>query len=131
MSTPGIIEITAVEYYANEHEDDVEAGLVGALIAKPIDPNPEIETDFQIYGDTFIKPKKEYVYYIDSSVYGNWYLSDDKLPVQKEIFEDEQGRNAIKIKWTSPYSGQFDLWYGDNNGPLFDYKKTIVVESLF
>ena len=29
------------------------------------------------------------------------------------------------------YSGQFDLWYGDKDGPLLDYKKTIVVESLF
>ena len=131
LSTPGIIEIAAVEYYANEHEDDLKEGLVGALIAKPIDPNPEIETEFQIYGDTFIKPKKEYVYYIDSSLYGSWYLSNDKLPIQREIFEDEQGRNAIKVKWTSPYSGQFDLWYGDEDGPLFDYKKTIVVESLF
>ena len=131
MSTPGIIEITAVEYYSNEHEDDVDNGLVGALIAKPIDPNTEAETQFFICGDTFIKPKKEYIYYIDSSLYGQWYLSDDKLPIKKEIFEDEQGRNAIKIKWTSPYSGQFDLWYGDDDGPLFDYKKTIVVESLF
>jgi hypothetical protein len=105
LSTPGIIEITAVEYYSNEHEDDVDNGLVGALIAKPIDPNPEVETQFFICGDTFIKPKKEYIYYIDSSLYGQWYLSDDKLPIKKEIFEDEQGRNAIKIKWTSPYSG--------------------------
>ena len=131
LSTPGIIEIAAVEYYANEHEDDLKEGLVGALIAKPIDPNPEVETEFQIYGDTFIKPKKEYVYYIDGSLYGGWYLSNNKLPIQKEIFEDEQGRNAIRIRWTSPYSGQFDLWYGDEDGPLFDYKKTIVVESLF
>ena len=131
MSTPGIIEITAVEYYSNEIEDDVANGLVGALIAKSIDPNPEVETEFFINGDTFIKPKKEYIYYIDNSLYGQWYLSNDKLPIQKEIFEDEQGRNAIKIKWTSPYSGQFDLWYGDDFGPLFDYKKTIVVESLF
>ena len=131
LSTPGIIEIAAVEYYANEHEDDLKEGLVGALIAKPIDPNPEVETEFQIYGDTFIKPKKEYIYYIDGSLYGGWYLSNDKLPIQKEIFEDEQGRNAIRVKWTSPYSGQFDLWYGDEDGPLFDYKKTIVVESLF
>ena len=131
MSTPGIIEITAVEYYSNEHEDDVDNGLVGALIAKPIDPNPEAETQFFICGDTFIKPKKEYIYYINGSLQGQWYLSNDKLPIKKEIFEDEQGRNAIKIKWTSPYSGQFDLWYGDDNGPLFDYKKTIIVESLF
>lgn len=48
-----------------------------------------------------------------------------------ETFSDDQGRNAVKIKWNSTYSGQFDLWFGDADGPLLDYKKTIVVESLF
>jgi hypothetical protein len=38
-------------------------------------------------------------------LYGNWYLSDEKIPVKKEIFIDENGRNAIKIKWDSTYSG--------------------------
>ena len=132
LSTPGIIEIAAVEYYANEQEDDVDNGLVGALVTKPIDPNEgEVASNYVIIGETFIKPKKEYVYYIESALYGQWYFSDNKLPIQKEIFEDEQGRTAIKIKWMTTYSGQFDLWYGDKDGPLFDYKKTIVVESLF
>ena len=131
FSTPGIIEITAVEYYANEFEDDTNAGKVGALIKKPIDPNFGTESEFVIIGDTFIKPKKEYTYCIESSLYGQWYLSNDKLPIIKEEFEDELGRNSIRLKWNSSYSGQFDLWFGDETGPLFDYKKTIVVESLF
>lgn len=131
FSTPGILEITAVEYYVNEHEDDIENGKVGALITKPIDPNAGTDSEFVIIGETFIKPKKEYIYYIESSLYGNWYISNEKLPVIKEHFVDEQGRNAIKIKWDVSYSGQFDLWFGDDTGPLFDYKKTIVVESLF
>ena len=130
-SAPGILEITAVEYYANEHEDDIENGKVGALITKPIDPNAGTISEYIICGDTFIKPKKEYIYYIEGALYGQWYLSDTKLPIIKEEFEDEQGRTAIKIKWNSTYSGQFDLWYGDESGPLFDYKKTIIVESLF
>lgn len=131
FSTPGIIEITAVEYYANEFEDDVEAGKVGSLIKKPIDPNIGSDSEFVIVGETFIKPKKEYIYYIEGSLYGQWYISNAKLPIIKEEFEDEFGRTAIRIKWDSSFSGQFDLWYGDENGPLFDYKKTIVVESLF
>lgn len=131
FSTPGIIEVTAVEYYANEFEDDVEAGKVGSLIKKPIDPNIGTDSEFVIVGDTFIKPKKEYIYYIKGSQYGQWYISDAKLPIKKEEFEDDMGRSAIRIKWDSSYSGQFDLWYGDENGPMFDYKKTIVVESLF
>ena len=131
FSTPGIIEVTAVEYYANEHEDDIENGKVGALIKKPIDPNIGTESEYIIIGETFIKPKKEYVFYIEGSLYGHWYISNNKLPIVKKEFEDEEGRNAIKIKWDSTYSGQFDLWFGDESGPLFDYKKTIVVESLF
>ena len=130
FSTPGILEITAVEYYANEHEDDIESGKVGALITKPIDPNVGTDSEFVIIGETFIKPKKEYIYYIDGSQVGQWYLTK-KVPVLREEFQDEKGRKAIKIKWDSSYSGQFDLWYGDENGPIKDYKKTIVVESLF
>jgi hypothetical protein len=37
FSTPGILEVTAVEYYANLTEDDIENGIVGALKTKPID----------------------------------------------------------------------------------------------
>lgn len=131
MSTPGIIEINAVEYYANEHEDDLENGIVDGLIAKPIDPNKGNELAGNIVGETFIKPKKDYIYYIESSLYGNWYVSDKSWPIKMEPFDDEQGRKAIKIRWNSTYSGQFDLWFGDADGPLLDYKKTIIVESLF
>jgi hypothetical protein len=50
---PGILEITAVEYYANEHEDDVENGLVGELILDLVKPN----VDSDIKGPDHIKPK--------------------------------------------------------------------------
>lgn len=131
FSMPGIIEINAVEYYANETEDDIQNGKVGSLIKKPIDPNIGTDSEFIIIGETFIKPKKEYIYYIESSIAGNWYISNSKLPILKKEYENEKGNPAIKIKWDSTYSGQFDLWYGDKDGPLFDYKKTIIVESLF
>jgi hypothetical protein len=105
-STPGILEVTAVEYYANLTEDDVENGLVGALITKPIDPNPTETSDFKIIGETFIKPAKEYIYYIESSLYGQWYIGDEeKMPITKEVFDDELGRTAVKIKWSAPFSG--------------------------
>ena len=32
ISTPGILEVVAVEYYANKFEDDMENGVVGGLI---------------------------------------------------------------------------------------------------
>ena len=34
ISTPGILEINAVEYYANETEDNIEEGIVGGLIVE-------------------------------------------------------------------------------------------------
>ena len=128
ISTVGILEITAVEYYANETTDDIENGLVDAFVKKIEDPNPEPHT---VIGETFIKPKKEYYYYINDNVYGEWYLGQNNVPVQLTIKDTEEGYPGVIVKWNSGYSGQFDLWYGDKNGPLFDYQKTIVVESLF
>ena len=56
ISTPGILEVTAVEYYANETEDDIENGIVGGLIEEVKNPNSE-EVEDAIIGETFIKPK--------------------------------------------------------------------------
>ena len=120
ISTPGILEISAVEYYANEIEDDIDNGIVGGLIVKPENPNTE-QIEETIIGETFIKPKKEYEYYFNGNAILDWEI-DKKYPVIIEI--DELEPNKVKLKWDSTYSGQFDLTYGD-------YVKTIVVESLF
>ena len=120
ISAPGILEINAVEYYSNETEDNIEEGIVGGLIVEQINPNtPEQESI--ISGETFIKPKKTYEYsFIGKDIY-NWHV-DKKYPVTIQI--DPQNQKRISIKWNSPYCGQFELEYGE-------YKKTIVVESLF
>lgn len=119
ISTPGILEVTAVEYYANETEDDVEAGIVGALIPEIVDPNPEEEIGIQ--GETFIKVKTSYKYKFNGYESHRWELGS-KCPVKVEI--DSNDPRNVTITWMQGYSGQFDLYYGD-------YKKTIVVESLF
>ena len=59
ISSPGILEVVAVEYYANEFEDDIENGIVDGLIEEIPDPNPK---DNEIIGETFIKLRKSYVY---------------------------------------------------------------------
>ena len=124
ISTPGVLEITAVEYYANEQEDDIEKGLVGALISEPIDPNPvSKDTIIFIDGETFIKPKIEYIYTLGRAYNFPWKV-DGKPPVKLEPFTDDNGFACVKVKWLSTYSGQFDLMIGN-------YTKTIVVESLF
>lgn len=119
ISTPGILEVTAVEYFANETEDDIDAGIVGALIPEVKDPNPEVKIGIE--GETFIKVKRAYKYKFTGYESHKWELGS-KVPVHIEI--DPNDPRNVTITWTQGYSGQFDLYYGD-------YKKTIVVESLF
>ena len=113
ISTPGILEFTAVEYYANEHEDNIEQGIVDAW-GEEI-PQPQ---DCIIDGATFIKPKQTYEYEYLGSETPEWSY-DIRLPI-----EATRNGNKITIKWTTTYTGQFVLHCGE-------YKKTIVVESLF
>ena len=120
LSTPGILEVAAVEYYANETEDDIENGIVGGLTVKPANPNDE-EVEEAIIGETFINPKKEYEFYFNGDLYLDWEI-DKKYPVS--IIVDEMDPKRSKLKWNSSYSGQFDLVYGS-------YVKTVIVESLF
>ena len=120
ISTPGILEITAVEYYANETEDDIEKGIVGGLIVKPENPNPPA-VEKTIIGDSFIKPRKTYEFYFNGEVDASWSV-EKKYPVIIELHPEDT--KHITLKWNSSYSGQFELSYGE-------YKKTIVVESLF
>ena len=118
ISTPGILEITAVEYYSNETEDNIEQGLVGDLIVEVENPNePEIE--IKIVGETFIKPKKTYTFTFTGKEIEEWRI-DPKFPIVWSKINDK----TIELKWDSTFSGQFEIGYGN-------YVKTIVVESLF
>ena len=120
ISTPGILEVVAVEYYANETEDDIENGIVGGLIVKPENPNPPV-VENTIMGETFIKPKKEYVFTFSGNLDDSWHV-DKKYPIILKI--NENNPKEVNLKWTSSYSGQFSLFYGE-------LEKTIIVESLF
>ena len=122
ISMPGILEVVAVEYYANETEDDVKNGLVGGLIVKPIDEKPTTaDGEHGIIGETFIYPKKEYEYQFTGYEIADWYV-DKSIPVK--IVIDEEDSKKIHLIWKASMSGQFDLIYSN-------YKKTIVVQSLF
>lgn len=115
ISMPGIIEITAVEYYSNKDTDLDENGdlIANAIKLKEI---KEVETD--IKGDGFIKPKTAHTYEYTGNLESQWVF-DNKLPIEYKI-----NGKTITIKWLNNYSGQFTLTYGVTT-------KTIVVESLF
>lgn len=119
ISTPGILEVTAVEYYANEIEDDIENGIVGGLIKEIENPN-SAEIEDAIIGETFIKPKTTNRYYFNGSLLSDWIVKGKNLPLKTNKIDDY----TVDIIWDSTYSGQFILSYGD-------YEKTIIVESLF
>ena len=118
LSMPGVLEINAVEYYANEFEDNLENGTVGTLKTEPINPNNSFIED-TITGETFIKPKKEYEYEYIGNLVGKWSVKEN-YPVK--LIQDGK---KVKLRWLNTYSDQFDLIYADC------FKKTIVVQSLF
>ena len=118
LSMPGVLEINAVEYYANEFEDNLEDGTVGTLKTEPINPNNNFIED-TIIGETFIKPKKEYEYEYIGNLVGKWSVKEN-YPIK--LIQDGK---KVKLRWLNTYSGQFDLIYADC------FKKTIVVQSLF
>jgi hypothetical protein len=89
ISMPGILEITAVEYYANEIEDDIENGIVGGLVVNQIEP--EENSDF-IKGEAFIKPKITYTYKFVGKDKAKW-VYDSNLPI--EVIENDK---IINIK---------------------------------
>lgn len=121
ISTPGILEITAVEYYANAHEDDIEGGLVGMLITEPENPNTD-HVEMKIVGDTFIKPQAEYVYKYNGLSGNRWNIDTKKYPITFEV--NPKDDREITLKWNSSFNGQFDI-------SIAGVTKTIVVESLF
>ena len=95
ISTPGILEVIAVEYYANETEDDIENGIVAGLIEEIKDPNAEVE-DFGILGETFIKVKTEYSYEFKGTAACLWSV-DKKYPVKLLI--DKNDPRKVTLKW--------------------------------
>ena len=114
ISTPGILEVNAVEYFKNEQTDNVEEGIVEGLIVEEI-PEPSAAT---IEGEIFIKPKRSYTYKYTGINTGSWNY-DKNLPLEVEVNDKE-----ITLKWTKTYTGQFVIEYAGE-------EKTIVVESLF
>ncbi len=119
ISMPGILQVVAVEYFANETRDDMENSLVDGFVVKPVDPNEESTIDDLIQGETFIKPKKEYSYFYRGKETAQWTIKG-KAPVQIV----EQTNKKVVLKWMSNYHGQFVLKHGSS-------EKTIVAESLF
>ena len=117
ISTPGILEITAVEHYIDNQQDDLEKGL-SDIWSEDINPQ-----DSSIKGPTFIKPKQTYEYKYNGSENGKWKY-ETKLPIEANI-----DNNVIVIAWKTTYSGEFVLQYVDKqDSTKIIAAKTIVVD---
>ena len=114
ISMPGVLEITAKEYYSNDQVDDIEQGVVKDVELIRL---PEA-TDYVIIGDNTIYPKKSYSYRYDGPDNEAWSF-DNSLPIQATI-----DGSLITLTWTATYSGSFTLYYGS-------LQKEITVKSLF
>ena len=122
ISTPGIIEVVAVEYYANLMED--EKIEIGEIITKPIaleESEDYNKGDQIIVGENIIKPKREYKYEASSIAKKEWSVLKG-VPVKLRI--DSENPKICYVTWISGFSGQFDLYFGKT-------KKHITVGSLF
>lgn len=118
ITTPGIMEISASEYYYNKDTDDLENGIVDGLVEEIKNPNTD-DVEDAIIGPTFIKPRTTNNYKFNGRLIADWKIRTD-LPIKVKKIDDYE----IEIYWDSGYSGEFTIEYGS-------YTKTVVVESLF
>ena len=114
ISMPGVLEITAVEYYGNKDTDS--DGIVNNLVIKPIDE--ETDSGEMIKGKLLIRPKTTYTY--ECAAGGTWTIVEPNAPVTL-VQIDEYTATA---KWEKSHSGIFTIKCGD-------FSRVIVVESLF
>lgn len=120
VSTPGVFEMTAVEYYANDTEDMDK--LVGGAILKKNEETPDELVTHTIKGPGFIKPLEVVEYKFIGMFKTGWEVVNPSLPVIMEI--DENDPTICRVKWNIARSGQFEITCSGKT-------KTIVVESLF
>lgn len=119
ISTPGIIEIPAVEDYECHHSD---------LLVEVVDPNPPVEEyEDTIEGETFVKPLEQSIYTVTSyNPNLNWIvaLASDNKDVEDTVEWEIREDGSIAVTWISMVSGSYILKYGA-------LEKTIIVQSLF
>lgn len=128
VSQVGILEVVALEYYANELLDDKDRDITDGWKIVPVDEEgtPIEDLVSEIQGDTFIKPLEEVIYRCGEpgSEPGIWSVKEAKRP----LILTPENDSSVKLQWTAMLSGQFTLQYTISSGTI---EKIIVVESLF
>lgn len=119
VSMANVLEITAIEDYYNDTEDDMENEIAGGLVIEPEDPTPESE----ISGETFILPKVVETYTAPEED-GTWCIVEKNVPITLKAINNLQAT----VSWNKAVSGQFTLKWSKGNQSI---EKVVVIESLY
>jgi hypothetical protein len=130
LSMPGVIQLYAMEHYANLIEDDVENNIRNAWNIQPV--VPQHITDYAIEGPLTTKPLFETTFRTHFKG-GQWVIVENlDLPLGKpgipakllgDVFKQE-----ITAIWDSTKSGMFTIGVLMPGKKL--YQKAVIVESL-
>ena len=125
ISTPGIIELVAQEYFVNKDVDDVGEipeykEIMDKIEQKKFEEGQIATTPKPIIGEGFIKPKITYTYTCEQGE--EWKIESSSKNLPLEIIKKDT--NILQIKWIKLYSGQFTIKCGTA-------EKTVVVETLY
>ena len=92
-----------IEYYANETEDDVDNGIVGAYITEEVDPNEGKPDEDTIIGETFIKPHGVYFYKYRGLATGRWKIDTEHFPLTISV--NPKDNRQLQLRWEKSHSG--------------------------
>ena len=129
ISMPGVIELSAEEYYQNKDTDDIKEIPRIKEIEEKLKKEEQLKTETSaqsvaITGEGFINPKIVYTFTCADG--DTWHIDAGKrAPIQ--ILS--KTNTEIKLRWDKFYSGQFILSKYKDNQQIS--KKTIIVETLY
>lgn len=132
LSMPGIIRLSAIEYYSNLIEDNVEENVRNFWNVQPI--IPEHTSEVYIDGPDVVNP------FVDATFEtplrgGYWVIMENEgIPTNKRFTHAKFVGSTvhepiITVHWDSIKSGLYTLGYKMPNGNV--YQKAVYVEQLF
>lgn len=115
ISTPGVFELTAVEYYA-------ETPAMARETKEPEVPKDTLGSQISISGRSFIQPFEKVEYIYNGVIDDKWEIIPATAPVTMSVNSEDD--HKVLITWNDGHNGKFTL----KNGK---YERSIIVESLF
>lgn len=119
ISTPGVFELTAVEYYSNKDTDNIEEGLADSKRIQKPKPNESVGSRITIEGPAYTQPFIK-TKYVCVGIGDHWEV---KGPSHLQWEVDPDDSNILYVTWGHHMTGNFNVKNGQ-------YERQIIVESL-